>query len=72
MKKLVRNYQNIAEKKKRSEKLKRSDIKYFLTIHFLTETKQNCTNFVGSLQGDADVERVADTVWVVYVRLASV
>ena len=48
IKKLVRNYQKIAGKK-RSKKLKRSDIKYFLTIHFLTETTQNCANFVGSL-----------------------
>ena len=38
-----------SRKKKRSEKLKRSDIKYFLTIHFLTETTQNCANFVGLL-----------------------
>ena len=48
MKKLVRNYQNIAGKK-RSKKLKLSDIKYFLTIHLLTETTQNCANFVGLL-----------------------
>ena len=47
MKKLVRNYQNIAEK--RLEKLKRSEIKYYLTIHFLTKTTQNCANFVDSL-----------------------
>ena len=29
--------------------MKRSDIKYFLTIYFLTETTKNCANFVGSL-----------------------
>ena len=48
MKKLVRNYKNIVGKKG-SKKLKQSDIKYSLTIHFLTETTQNCANFVASL-----------------------
>ena len=32
--------------KKRSNKTKRSDIKYFLTIHFLTKTTKKCANFV--------------------------
>ena len=40
MKKLVRNYQKTREKK-RYNKSKRSDIKYFLTIYFLTETTQS-------------------------------
>ena len=35
--------------KKRSQKSKRSDIKYFLTIYFLTKTTKNCANAVGSL-----------------------
>ena len=48
MKKLVRTYQNTAEKKQ-SEKLKQSDIKNFLTIHFLTKTTQKCANFVHKL-----------------------
>ena len=34
--------------KKRSKKSKRLDIKYFLTIDFLTKTTQKCANFVGS------------------------
>ena len=33
--------------KRRSKKSKRSDIKYFLTIDFLTESTKNCANFVG-------------------------
>ena len=45
MKKLVRNYPKIAEKI-RSNKSKRSDIKYFLTIDFLTKTTKKCANFV--------------------------
>ena len=36
-------------KKSRSKKLKRSDIKYFLTIDFLTETTQKCATFVDAL-----------------------
>ena len=32
-----------------SKKLKQSDIKYFLTINFLTETTQNSANLLGSL-----------------------
>ena len=35
--------------KKRHKKSKRSNIKYFLTIYFLTETTQKCTNFVDTL-----------------------
>ena len=35
--------------KKRSQKPKRSDIKYFLTIYLLTETTQNCADFVATL-----------------------
>ena len=31
--------------------MKRSDIKYFLTIPFLTETTQKCANFVDALLG---------------------
>ena len=45
MKKLVRNYQKIAGKK-RSNKTKLSDIKYFLTIYFPTKTTKKCANFV--------------------------
>ena len=37
--------------KKRHKKSKRSNIKYFLTIYFLTETTQKCTNFVDTLLG---------------------
>ena len=37
--------------KKRHKKLKRSNIKYVLTIYFLTETTQKCTNFVDTLLG---------------------
>ena len=33
-------------KKGRSKKSKRSDIKYFLTIDFLTETTQKCAIFI--------------------------
>ena len=36
-------------KKKRSKKSKRSDIKYFLTIYFLTETTQKRAYFVDAL-----------------------
>ena len=36
-------------RKKRSSKLKHSDIKYFLTIYFLTETTKKCANFVDVL-----------------------
>ena len=46
-KKLIRNYKKC--EKKRSKQLIQSDIKYFLTIDFLTETTKNCANFVGSL-----------------------
>ena len=45
MKKLVRNYEKKREKNG-SKKSKRSDIKYFLTIYFLTETTQKCANFL--------------------------
>ena len=45
MKKLVRNYQKIAEKKQ-LKKTKRLDIKNFLNIHFLTKTTQKCANVV--------------------------
>ena len=37
--------------KKPHKKLKRSNINYFLTIYFLTETTQKCTNFVDTLLG---------------------
>ena len=37
------------QKKSRSKKSKRSHIKYFLTIDFLTETTQKCANFVDVL-----------------------
>ena len=39
-------YKNIEKKKKKShsQKMKRSDIKYFLTIYFLTKTTQKCEN----------------------------
>ena len=45
MKKIVRNYQKITEKK-RLKKTKRYDIKNFLTIYFLTKTTQKCANFL--------------------------
>ena len=54
---LTKNYEKACTElsknaeKKRSQKSKRSDIKYFLTIHFSTETTQNCANFVGLLLG---------------------
>ena len=47
MKQLVRNYQKA--RGKGSKKSKRSDIKYFLTIYFLTETAQNGEHFVDAL-----------------------
>ena len=48
MQKLVQNYQNNLEKS-RSKRLKQSDIKYFLTIDFLTKTTQKRANFVDVL-----------------------
>ena len=36
-------------KTKRHKKSKQSNIKYFLTIYFLTETTQKWTNFVNTL-----------------------
>ena len=47
-KKLVRNYKKNTEKE-RSQKSKQLDIKYFLTIDFMTKTTKKCENFVGSL-----------------------
>ena len=35
--------------KKRHKKSKRSNIKYILTIYFMTETTKKCTNFVDTL-----------------------
>ena len=36
-------------KKSQSKKSKRSDIKYFLTIYFMTEKAKKCANFVDAL-----------------------
>ena len=48
MKNLVRNYKK-TRKKSRFQKPKRSDIKYFLTIDFMTETTQKYANVVDTL-----------------------
>ena len=47
----VRPKQNLIKnrEKKRHKKSKRSNIKYFLTIYFLIQTTQKCTNFVDTL-----------------------
>ena len=44
-------FRNWSKKFKKIKKSKRLDNKYFLTIHFLTETTENCANFVDALLG---------------------